>query len=532
MKKQIKYNQDARLALKNGVDKLADAVSVTLGPKGRSVAIEREWDKPLIIDDGVIVVRDIQFEDQYENMGAEIIKEAASKTSDAAGDGTTTSTVIARALVDNAFKNITAGANPILLKDGLEKAIKALVARVKELSVPITEKDAEMVATISAKNPLIGKKIAEAISLVGKDGVITVEEGRGTEIEVEHKEGMELTKGWSSPYFVTDQSKMTAKIEYPNILVTDSRLMTQEDIVPILEVVARENKSLVIIAEDIIGEALATLVVNKLKGSFTILAIKAPEFGDRKKGILEDIAILTGATLISEDSGRTIKNITSEDFGHADSVFADRDNSKIIGGKGEDSKIKARIEQLKNMYETSDSDFDREKFQERLAKLTAGVAIISVGAATEVELKDKKERVNDAVAATKAALEEGIVPGGGVTLLKARKVLKELKEKLTEPDEKIGVDVLYDSLTEPMKIIYNNAGLDGGHIIKTIEEKDKDNFGYDVTSKSFGNMFTKGIVDPVKVTRSAVENAVSVAMMVISVAAAVINIKEEPNDRR
>lgn len=529
MAKQIKYGADARQALIAGVNKLADAVVTTLGPKGRNVALDKKWGAPNVIHDGVTVAKEIELPDPFENMGAQMVKEAASKTNDVAGDGTTTATLLAQSIINIGFKNVTAGANPMLLQTGMRKAVDAVVAEIKAMAKPVKDGDVVKVATISAQNEQIGALIAEALTKVGKDGVVTVEEGRGLELSIDYKEGMEFDKGYASSYFVTNTDRMEAELENPYILITDKKISNLQELLPFLESLIKVSKNLVIIADDIEGEALATLVVNKLRGTFNALAIKAPGFGDRRKEMLEDIAILTGGTVISEDTGRKFESVTIEDCGRADKVWADKENSRIIGGKGDKPKLKARIAQIKRSIEESTSDFDKEKLQERLAKLAGGVAVINVGAATEVELKDKKERVNDAVAATKAALEEGIVPGGGVALLKARRSLKHLMATLTD-DEKTGVDILYKALEAPIRGIVKNAGVDEGWVVRSIEEKDgkakEDDYGYNVMTGKFGSMIAAGIIDPAKVTRSAVQNSASIGMMVLTTEALVTDIKE------
>src|SRR3989304_3781536 len=446
MAKQIKYASQARELLKQGVDELADAVATTLGPKGRNVALDKKWGAPNVVHDGVTVAKEIEFKDPFKNMGAQLVKEAASKTADVAGDGTTTATILARTIVDEGILRITAGANPMIMRRGLEKAGDFVVTELKKMAKAIKQADIVNVATISAGNSELGNLIAEALNKVGKDGVVTVEEGRGLSTEIEYKEGMEFDKGYASAYFVTNPDRMEAEIEDPYILITDKKISNLQELLPFLENLVKSSKNLVIIADDIDGEALATLVVNKLRGTINTLAIKAPGFGDRRKEMLEDIAILTGGNVISEDTGIKFESVTLEDCGRADKVWADKENARIIGGKGSKTALNTRIAQVRKAIENSTSEFDKEKLQERLAKLSGGVAVINVGAATEVELKDKKERVNDAVAATKAALEEGIVPGGGVALLKARQILLKLKNTLTDDEEKVGVSILYDAL--------------------------------------------------------------------------------------
>lgn len=529
MAKQLKFSEEARQSLVRGVNVLAKAVVTTLGPKGRNVALDKKWGGPNVVHDGVTVAKEIELEDAFENMGAQLVKEASSKTNDVAGDGTTTATLLAQSIINTGFKNVTAGANPMLLKAGLEKGVQAVVAEIKSMAKEVKDGDVAKVATISAQDERIGGLIAEALAKVGKDGVVTVEEGRGTAMEIEYKEGMEFDKGYASPYFVTNPDKMESEIADAYVLITDKKISAIADLVPFLENFVKVSKNLVIIADDIDGEALATLVVNKMRGTVNVLAVKAPGFGDRRKAMLEDIAILTGGTVISEDTGRKLENVSVEDCGRADKVWANNEACRIIGGKGDDKIVKARAEALKREIGESTSDFDKEKLQERLAKLTGGVAVINVGAATEVEMKDKKERVNDAVAATKAAIEEGIVAGGGVTLLRARKVLPKLKESLTVADEKTGVDILYSALSDPMRWLLKNAGADAW-VMKEVEEAKASTRGYDVMSMDFVDMIEAGIVDPAKVTRSAVTNAASVGMMVLTTEALVTDLPEKKED--
>jgi chaperonin GroEL len=530
MAKQIIFSEEARQKLAKGINILAKTVVTTLGPRGRNVALDRKWGAPNVVHDGVTVAKEIELEDPFENMGAQLAKEAASKTNDVAGDGTTTSTLLTQAIVNEGLKNITAGANPMILKKGIEMATEKVVEEIKKMSkkVSIDNKDEiTQVATISAADPIIGQKIAEALQKVGKDGVVTVEEGKGLQMEIDYKEGMEFDRGFASPYFATDPDKMIAEVEDPYILITDKKISAISDLLPFLEKFVKVSKNLVIIADEVEGEALATLVVNKLRGTFNALVVKAPGFGDRRKAMLEDIAILTGGTVISEDLGKKLENVEVEDCGQADKVWADKENCRIIGGKGDLSKIKARIAQIRREIEETTSEFDKEKLQERLAKLSGGVAVINVGAATEVEMKEKKERVNDAVSATKAALEEGIVPGGGVALLQARKALLDLKKKIENEEEKTGVDIVYKALAEPVRMIAKNSGVDAGWVMGKIEEaKDKD-FGFDALTLDFGSMMKKGIIDPAKVVRTALENAASVATMVLTTEALVTDIPEK-----
>jgi chaperonin GroEL len=528
MAKQLKFGEDARQALLRGVNMLAQAVVTTLGPKGRNVALDKKWGAPNVIHDGVGVAKEIELADAFENMGAQLVKEAASKTGDVAGDGTTTATLLAQSIVNLGMKNITAGANPMILKNGVMKGVDAVVEEIKKISKPIKGKEEiKQVATISAADSQIGEMIAEALDKVGKDGVVTVEEGKGLSMEIEYKEGMEFDKGYASAYFVTAPEKMEAEVEDPYILITDKKISAIADLLPFLENAVKATKNLVIIADEIDGEALATLVVNKLRGTFNVLAVKAPGFGDRRKAMLEDIAVLTGGMVISEDTGRKLESVTLNDCGRAAKVWADKDKTRIIGGAGDKAAIDARIKQIKREIEETTSDYDKEKLQERLAKLAGGVAVINVGAATEVELKEKKERVLDAVAATKAAIEEGIVPGGGVTQLRARKVLLSLIEKLEVDDEKTGVKILYDSLAMPLRMIARNAGADDGWVLKEVENSKVLDFGFNALTNNFEPMLAAGVVDPAKVTRSALQNGASVAVMILTTECLVTDIPEK-----
>jgi chaperonin GroEL len=534
MAKQLQFGEEARKSLVTGVNVLAKAVITTLGPKGRNVALEKKWGGPTVVHDGVTVAKEIELQDPFENMGAQLVKEAASKTNDNAGDGTTTATVLAHAIVNEGMKNVTAGANPMIVREGMEKAAAVVLEEIRKMAKPVKDEDVVRVAKISAQDETIGELIAQALTKVGKDGVVTVEEGRSMEMEVTYKEGMEFDKGYVSGYFVTNSDKMTAEIEDPYILITDKKISALNDFLPFLENFVKVSKNLVIIADDIEGDALPALILNKLRGSFNPLAIKAPGFGDRRKEMLQDIAILTGGTVISEETGRTFESVTIEDCGRADKVWADKENSRIIGGKGNKKAIDARISQIRRAIENTTSDFDTEKLKERLAKLAGGVAVINVGAATEVEMKEKKERVNDAVAATKAALEEGIVPGGGVALLKARKSLIAVRAGLTVEDQKIGVDILSHALEQPLRWIAKNAGADDGWVVRKVEEGDKsagkksnDDYGFNAMTLEFGSMLAAGIVDPAKVTRSAVKNAVSVGTMILTTEALVADIPEK-----
>ena len=527
MAKQLLYAEEARTKLKAGVDKLANAVATTLGPKGRNVALDKKWGAPNVVHDGVAVAKEIELEDPFENMGAALVREAASKTSDVAGDGTTTATVLAQAMVQEGLKNITAGANPMILKRGVEMATETIVAELKKMAKKVAGQDEiEKIATISAADPAIGKMIGEALQKVGPDGVVTVEEGKGLELSVEYKEGMEFDKGFISPYFVTDPDKMQAVVEDANILITDQKIASLNDLLQFLENFVKVSKNLVIIADEVEGEALATLVVNKLRGTFNVLAIKAPGFGDRRKEMLEDIAALTGGVVISEDMGRKLESVTVEDLGQADRVISDKENTIIVGGKGAKSALEGRIKQIRNELSTTDSDFDREKLEERLAKLSGGVAVINVGAATEIELKEKKERVDDAVHATKAAVEEGYVVGGGVAFIRARKALDKLG--LSGPtDERIGIEIVNKALQKPIEKIAENAGVDAGWAVKEVEKAKEQNVGLDALDGQFKDLVVAGIIDPFKVARSALQNAASVAMMILTTEALITDIPEK-----
>ena len=526
MAKQLQFSDEARQSLLRGIDVVAKAVVTTLGPKGRNIALDKKWGAPNIVHDGVTVAKEIDLKDPFENMGAQLVKEAASKTNDVAGDGTTTATLLAQAITTAGMKNVTAGANPMVVKKGIERAVEGVVAELKKIAKPIKNKEEiTQVATISAGDEEIGKTIAEALDKVGRDGVVTVEEGKGLTINIEYKEGMEFDRGYVSAYFVTNPERMEAEIEDPYILLTDKKISSVQDLLPFLEKFVKVSKTLVIIADEVEGEALATLVVNKLKGTFNVLAIKAPGFGDRRKEMLEDIAILTGGTVLSEDTGRTFENLEVGDLGRADKVWADKDIARVIGGKGERSQIKARISLIKRQISETDSDFDKEKLEERLAKLSGGVAQIDVGAATEIELNEKKERVKDAVGATKAAIEEGILPGGGISLIKAGKILGSIKSEDT--DEKVGVEIVADALEAPLRWLAKNAGEDDGYVLRKIKDAKDSDYGYNALTGKFGSMVGFGILDPLKVTRSALQNAASVAMMVLTTEGLVSDIPEE-----
>jgi len=522
--KQILYGEDARRALKKGIDALADAVKVTLGPKGRPVVLDKKWGPPNVVDDGVTIVKEIELPDPFENMGAQMVKEAATKTNDAVGDGTTSSTVLASAIINEGFKNIAAGAEPLSLKRGIEKATQAIVAHLKSASIEVKGKDQiAQVGNIVAKDKEIGDLIAEVMEKVGKDGVITVEESKGIRYETEFVEGMQVDRGYVSAYFVTNAEKMEAVIEDPYILITDKKISAVADMLPALEKVLQVSKNLLIVAEDVDGEALATLVVNKLRGTINILAIKAPGFGDRRKAMLEDMAILTGGTVISEEIGRKLDSVTVEDLGRARRVTSNKDNTTLVEGKGSEDAIKGRIKQIKAQIEETTSDFDREKLQERMAKLVGGVAVIKVGAATETELKEKKHRVEDALSATRAAVEEGILPGGGTALINALPTLDTLNLK---GDELTGANIIKKAVEEPIRCIANNAGKDGAVIVDTVK-KSKPGIGYDASNDVYVDMVKKGIVDPTKVVRTALENAASIASMVLITQSIITDIPEK-----
>jgi chaperonin GroEL len=529
--KQLVFSEEARRSLKNGIDIVATAVVTTLGPKGRNVAIDRKFGAPTITHDGVTVAKEIELENPYENMGAQLIKEAATKTNDIAGDGTTTSTLLAHTIVSEGLKTLAAGGNPMLLKRGIEVAAKKVSEEIKKNAISIsTREDIAAVATTSAQDSSIGELIADVMDKVGKDGVITVEESKGLEFEQEYVEGMQFDRGYISPYFVTETEHMESVIPEPYILIYDKKISAAQDLVPILEKLVQTGKrDLVIIAEDVDSEALATLVVNKLRGMLNVLAVKAPGFGDRRKAMLQDIAFLTGATVISEETGRKLETVVLPDLGRAEKVVSDKDNTTIIGGKGDEAAIKGRIEQIRVEIDKTTSDYDREKLQERLAKLSGGVAIIRVGAATETELKEKKHRVEDALSATRAAVEEGIVPGGGVALINAMKVLDDLK--LSSEDEQIGVKIVRKALEMPMKKIVENAGLDGAVILEKVREEQKakknDKIGYDIIREEYIDMIKGGLGDPAKVTRGALENAASIAAMILTTEALITDIPEK-----
>ena len=524
MAKQIIFGDEARHALKKGIDVLANAVKVTLGPKGHPVALDKQWGAPTVIDDGVNIAKEITLPEPFENMGVQLVKEAASKTNDACGDGTTTSTVLAATIINEGFKNIAAGAEPLSLKKGIEKATSAILDELTRVSTPVKGKEQIVqVATITAKDTEIGDLIADVMEKVGKDGVITIEESKGTKYEIEYVEGMQFDRGYISPYFVTDTTRMEAILEDPHILITDKKLSAISEVLPSLERILQVTKNLLIIAEDMEGEALATMVVNKLRGTMNVVAVKAPGFGDRRKAMLEDIATLTGGTIISEEVGRKLDSVNPEDLGRARRLVATKDKTTIIEGKGSPEAIQDRIKQIKAQTEETDSDFDREKLQERMARLAGGVAVIKVGAATETEMKEKKHRVEDALAATRAAVEEGILPGGGISLLNSLKVLDKLD---ISGDEATGVNIVKKAVEEPIRLIAENAGKDGAVIADNVK-RSAVGVGYNAETDKYGNMVEMGIIDPTKVVRSALVNAASIANMVLITESLVADIPEK-----
>jgi len=525
--KRLVYGDEARAKLKAGVDKLANAVKVTLGPRGREVILEKKWGSPVVTKDGVSVAKEIELADPYENMAAQLVKEVASKTADVAGDGTTTATVLTQAIYEEGLKAIASGANPVYVKRGIDEAVKIIVEELKKISKPVTgRKEIEQVATISANNdPEIGKIIADAMEKVGKDGVITVEESKSAETVLEVTEGMQFDRGYLSPYFVTNAEKMEAVLENPYILIYEKKINNIRELLPVLEKVVQTNRPLLIIAEDVEGEALATLVVNHIKGVLRVCAVKAPGFGERRKAMLQDIAILTGGTAITEDLGIKLESVDLDMLGQADKVVVDKDNTTIIGGKGNPEDIKARIEQIKKQIETTTSEYDKEKLQERLAKLAGGVAIIKVGAATEAELKEKKDRVDDAVHATKAAVEEGIVPGGGIALFRASRALCNIKEENT--DKAWGIKIVKNACKVPLKQIAYNAGFEGSVIIEKIKDVDNINYGFNAATGEYVDMVEAGIIDPTKVVRTALQNAASIAGTMLTAECLVAEIKEK-----
>ncbi len=525
--KQLIFGDDARQKMLIGINKLAKAVVTTLGPKGRNVALDRSWGAPNVIHDGVSVAKEITLEDPFENMGAQLVKEAASKTNDVAGDGTTTATLLASQIANKGMKYVTAGTNPMIMKRGIDRAVEAVVAEIRRLAKPVKESDWEKVATISAQNEVIGKKIAEALKLVGKDGVVEVEEGKTMDITIEHKEGMEFDKGYASPYFANNEA-MEAIIEDPHILVTDYKISSIQDILPMLEKLMQITKSFVIIADEVDGDAMTNLVLNKLRGTFNVLVVKAPGFGDRRKEMLQDIAVLTGANFISKDTGRLLKDVGVEDLGKADSVRSSKDTTRIVGGKGSQADIDARVSQIDAQLDKSTSSFDSEKLQERRAKLTGGVAVIQVGASTEIEMKNLQERVKDAKEATKAAIEEGIIPGGGVTFIQAGKVLAKLKAD--SDDEAVGIRLIADVLDQPLRMLAQNSGVDAGWVVQKVADKNDASYGFNAVTNEFGDMVKAGIIEPAKVEIAALQNAASVGSMILTTEALVTDVpqKEAP----
>src|SRR5712692_5914337 len=525
--KQLEFNAEARARLKRGVDQLAEAVKVTLGPKGRNVVIDKKFGNPTVTKDGVTVAKEIELEDAIENMGAQMVKEVATKTSDLAGDGTTTATVLAQAIFREGLKSVTAGVNPMSLKRGIDRAVETVVEELKKMSVPTAgRKEIAQVGTISANNDSeIGKLIAEAMEKVGKDGVITVEEAKGLETTLETVDGMQFDRGYLSPYFITDPEKMEAVLEDAYILLHDKKISSMKDLLPVLEKVAQTGKPLLIVAEDVEGEALATLVVNKLRGTLKVVAVKAPGFGDRRKEMLIDIERVTGGKLIAEEKGLKLENTVLGDLGQSKRIVVDKDNTTIVGGKGKHSDIQGRVNEIKAAIEKSTSDYDKEKLQERLAKLAGGVAVINVGAATETEMKEKKARVEDALHATRAAVEEGIVPGGGVSLLWAQIALEKIKG--TDDDEKIGVDIVRRSLEEPIRMIAQNAGAEGSIVVGKVKESKDKNFGYNAQTDTYEDLVAAGVIDPTKVTRTALQNAASIAGLLLTTECVVVEKKEK-----
>jgi chaperonin GroEL len=525
--KYLEFSTEARARLKRGVDQLADAVKVTLGPKGRNVVIDKKFGSPTVTKDGVTVAKEVELEDEIENMGAQMVKEVATKTSDNAGDGTTTATVLAQAIYREGLKSVTAGANPMALKRGIDTAVEAVVAELKKISVPTSgRKDIKQVATISANgDEEIGEKIADAMDKVGKDGVITVEEAKSLETTLDTVDGMQFDRGYLSPYFITDPEKMEATLEDAYILIYDKKISTMKDLLPVLEKVAQSGRPLLIVAEDVEGEALATLVVNKLRGTLKVGAVKAPGFGDRRKEMLRDIAILTGGQVISEELGLKLENTTLNDLGRAKRIIVDKDNTTVVDGKGKDNDIEGRKAEIKAQIDKSTSDYDKEKLQERLAKLAGGVAVLNVGAATETEMKEKKARVEDALHATRAAVEEGIVPGGGVALLWAQRALDKLKG--SDADEKTGVDILRKSLEEPIRWIAQNAGAEGSIVVGRVKDSKDKNFGYNAATDKFEDLVSAGVIDPTKVTRTALQNAASIAGLLLTTECVVVEKKEK-----
>ncbi len=528
MAKQLLFGDDARQKMLTGINKLAKAVTTTLGPKGRNVALDKSWGAPNVVHDGVTVAKEIDLEEKFENMGAQLVKEAADQTNEATGDGTTTATLLAQKMSSIGMKYVTAGTNPMIMKRGIDKAVKAVVEEIRDLAKPVKEEDWEKVATISAQDEQIGAKIAEALKLVGKDGVVEVEEGKTMEITIDHKEGMEFDKGFASPYFVTDSDNMEAMMEDPYILITDQKISNIKDVLPLLEKIVNAGKSLVIIADDIEGEALTTLVVNKLRGSFKALAVKAPGFGDRRKEMLQDIAVLTGGNLITSETGMQLSDATLDDLGQADTVRSNKDTTRIVGGKGKQTDIDARVAQIEAQIDQSTSDFDIEKLEERRAKLTGGVAVIQVGASTEIEMKNLQERVKDAKEATKAAIETGIIVGGGVTYVQAAKALKKVKTE--SDDEQTGVELVQAVLEEPIRMLAINSGVDAGWVLGQIKEKDDPKWGFNALTNEFEDLEKAGVIEPAKVAIAALVNSASVASMILTTECLVTDAPEEEED--
>ncbi len=528
MAKQVTHGEESRAAILRGVNQLADAVKVTLGPKGRNVVIDKKFGSPTITKDGVTVAKEIELKDALENMGAQMVREVASKTSDVAGDGTTTATVLAQSIFKEGVRTVAAGANPMALKRGIEKAVEQVVNEIQRMAKPVSGNDIKQVGTVSANGDTnIGQHIADAMEAVGKDGVITVEESKTMDTTLEVVEGMQFDRGYLSPYFVTDPERMEAVLEDPYILINEKKVSSMKDLLPILEQVAKLGKPLLIIAEDVEGEALATLVVNKLRGTLNVAAVKAPGFGDRRKAMLEDIAVMTGGKVISEDMGVKLESITVEDLGQAAKITIDKDNTTVVDGNGSDAEMQGRVKLIRSQVEETSSDYDREKLQERLAKLVGGVAIIKVGAATETEMKEKKARVEDAMHATRAAVEEGIVPGGGVALVRASKVLDDFQTDAEDTDEQIGVSIVKRALEEPLRQIAQNAGKEGAVIVGKINDSDSENYGFNAASEKFEDLVAAGVIDPAKVTRYALQNAASIAGLMLTTEAMISEIPEK-----
>ncbi len=528
MAKQVVHGEESRAAILRGVNQLADAVKVTLGPKGRNVVIDKKFGSPTITKDGVTVAKEIELKDSLENMGAQMVREVASKTSDVAGDGTTTATVLAQSIFKEGVRTVAAGANPMALKRGIEKAVAKVVEEIQRMAKPVSGNDIKQVGTVSANGDTeIGQHIANAMEKVGKDGVITVEESKTMETTLDVVEGMQFDRGYLSPYFVTDPERMEAVLENPYILINEKKVSSMKDLLPILEQVAKLGKPLLIIAEDVEGEALATLVVNKLRGTLNVAAVKAPGFGDRRKAMLEDIAVMTGGKVISEDMGVKLESVTVEDLGQAAKITIDKDNTTVVDGNGSDAEMQGRVKLIRNQVEETSSDYDKEKLQERLAKLVGGVAIIKVGAATETEMKEKKARVEDAMNATRAAVEEGIVAGGGVALVRAAKVLDDFKTEAEDPDEQIGVTIVKRALEEPLRQIAQNAGQEGAVIVGKIRENDSENYGFNAASEKFEDLVAAGVIDPAKVTRTALQNAASIAGLMLTTEAMIADVPEK-----